>query len=62
MLEDEEGRPRKPGASVRDLSRLSVGELEDYATRLLAEVERVRMEIEARRSVKSAAEAMFKKG
>lgn len=45
----------------RDLGPLSVAELEDYIIELQAEIERVRLAIAAKQSVRSGAEALFRK-
>jgi uncharacterized small protein (DUF1192 family) len=61
MAEDEDDLPRRPGAKPPDLSNWSVEELEAYIGRLESEIARARVAIEARRSVRGAAEALFKK-
>jgi uncharacterized small protein (DUF1192 family) len=61
MAEDEEDLPRRPGAKPPDLTNWSVEELEVYIARLESEIARARVAIEARRSVRGAAEALFKK-
>ena len=62
MAEDADDLPRRPSAKPPDLATWSVEELEAYINRLQGEIERARAAIEARRSVHSAAEALFKKG
>jgi uncharacterized small protein (DUF1192 family) len=61
MAEDEDDLPRRPGAKPPDLSNWSVEELEAYISRLESEIARARVAIEGRRSVRGAAEALFKK-
>ena len=62
MAEDADDLPQRPSAKPPDLATWSVEELEAYIHRLQGEVERARAAIEARRSVRGAAEALFKKG
>ena len=57
-LEDLE--PRKQPAKPRDLTTLSVEELEDYIARMEAEIARVRAAIAAKRTQRSAADSFFK--
>lgn len=61
MLDDEDLAPQRRPARAKDLSTWSVEELEAYIARLEAEIARARSAIEARQSVRGAAEAMFKK-
>jgi uncharacterized small protein (DUF1192 family) len=61
MAEDPNDLPQRPSAKPPDLVTWSVEELEAYIKRLQGEIERARAAIEARRSVHSAAEALFKK-
>jgi uncharacterized small protein (DUF1192 family) len=60
MAEDDD-LPRRPVAKPPDLSNWSIEELEAYIGRLESEIARARVAIEARRSVRGAAEALFKK-
>src|SRR5919106_3366806 len=62
MAEDPDDLPRRPSAKPPDLTTWSVEELEAYINRLEGEIARARAQIEARRSVRGAAEALFKKG
>ena len=62
MAEDADDLPQRPSAKPPDLATWSVEELEAYIHRLQGEIERARTAIEARRSVRGAAEALFKKG
>lgn len=57
-LEDFEPRKQKP--KPKDLSSISVGDLEEYIAMLEAEIARVREEIGRKQSHKSAAAAFFK--
>jgi uncharacterized small protein (DUF1192 family) len=61
MAEEPDDLPRRPSAKPPDLATWSVAELEAYIARLQGEIERARAAIEARRSVQSAAEALFMK-
>jgi uncharacterized small protein (DUF1192 family) len=58
---DEDDLPRQKSAKPPDLRTWSVEELEAYIERLRVEVERAQLALEARRSVRGAAEALFKK-
>lgn len=60
MLDEDDATPRKAGAKVRDLRRLSIDELKGYVADLEAEIVRVRAEIGTRQDVRGAAEALFK--
>jgi uncharacterized small protein (DUF1192 family) len=62
MVEDPDDLPRRPSAKPPDLANWSIEELEAYIQRLEGEIARARAAIEARRSVRGAAEALFKKG
>ena len=61
MAEDRDDLPVRPSAKPPDLATWSVEELEAYIQRLEDEIARARTAIEARRSVRGAAEALFKK-
>jgi uncharacterized small protein (DUF1192 family) len=61
MAEDQDDLPQRKTSKPPDLANWSVEELEAYITRLQAEIERAKAAIEARRSVRGAAEALFKK-
>jgi len=52
--------PRKQPAKPRDLTMLSIEELETYIARMEAEIERVRAAIAAKRAQRGAADAFFK--
>jgi uncharacterized small protein (DUF1192 family) len=62
MAEDPDDLPRKASAKPPNLATWSVEELEAYILRLEGEIARARAAIDARRSVRGAAEALFKKG
>ena len=53
--------PRKPAPKPRDLSPLSIAELEDYIEKLHAEIERARAAIKGKQAQRVGAEAFFKK-
>lgn len=53
--------PRNQKPKPRDLSSLSVGELEEYIVAMEAEIVRVRDAIKAKQDVRGAAEAFFKR-
>ncbi len=61
MREIDDDLPLRRKAAPPDLSTWSVEELEDYVRRLGAEIERAQAAIESRRSVRGAAEALFRK-
>lgn len=61
MIELDDDLPQRRPAAPRDLATWSVEELEDYVRRLEAEIERARAAIDSRRSVRGAAEALFKR-
>jgi uncharacterized small protein (DUF1192 family) len=58
---EEPDLPRKPSSKPPDLATWSVEELEAYIARLEAEIVRAKAGIEAKRSIRGAAEALFKK-
>ena len=60
-MQDEDDKPRPPGYRLGDdLSRLSVGELEELAARLRAEAGRVEAERERKQGAIGGAAALFK--
>lgn len=61
MAQDEDELPRRPATKPPDLATWSVEELEAYIARLEAEIGRARAAIEAKQSVRGAAESLFKK-
>jgi uncharacterized small protein (DUF1192 family) len=62
MTDDEDQAPRRrQPSSVPDLTGWSVAELEAYIARLEVEMARARAEIASKESVRSAAEALFRK-
>jgi uncharacterized small protein (DUF1192 family) len=60
-IDDADDLPRTPTSKPPDLRTWSVEELQAYVERLEGEIERASAAIEARRSIQSAAEALFKK-
>lgn len=56
----DEFEPRKQRPKPKDLSSISVGDLEEYIAMLEAEIARTREEIARKQSHKSAASAFFK--
>ena len=60
-MEEPEIRVKPQTGIGRDLYNLSVAELEHFVTELEAEIARVRVEIQRKRDVRGAAEAMFKR-
>ena len=60
-MEEPEIRIKPQTGIGRDLYQLSVAELEHFITELEAEIARVRVEIQRKRDVRGAAEAMFKR-
>ena len=61
MAEEPDELPQRATRKPPDLTSWSVEELEGYIARLEGEVERARVAIAARQSVRGAAEALFKK-
>lgn len=61
MAEDLDDLPERATSKPLDLTTWSIEELDAYILRLRAEIERAQAAIEARRSVRSAAEALFRK-
>ena len=61
---DEEFRPKPDlqlaGLMMQDISALSVSDLEERIERLRGEIERCEDALDARRSVRNAAESVFK--
>ena len=60
-MEEEEVRVRPTTGIGRDLTTLSVADLEQYITALQGEIARVQAEIARRRDVRGAAEALFRR-
>lgn len=59
-IEDLEPRKAKAEPMPRKLDDMGIDELEGYLAVLNAEVERVRVEIEGKKSYMAGAEALFK--
>ena len=60
-MDDEDDLPRPAAWQPRNLEPLSIDQLEDYIAVLEGEIARVRDDIAAKRSIRDAAEAFFKK-
>ena len=60
-MDFDELEPLKTKTALRDLSPLSVEELGDYIVELEAEIVRARQAITAKKSVRSGADALFRK-
>lgn len=60
-MEEPEVRVKPQTGIGRDLYQLSVAELEQFIGELEAEIGRVQAEMQRKRSVRGAAEAMFKR-
>lgn len=58
---EEPELPRKPDTKPPDLATWSIEELEAYIARMEAEIVRAKAAIEAKQSIRGAAEAAFKK-
>ncbi len=56
----EEDLPR-PAATPPDLQKMSVAELQNYIAQLKNEITRAEQMIDAKKSVRSGAESLFKK-
>ena len=61
MAEEPDDLPRRPTTRPPDLSTWSVEEVEAYILRLGAEIARAKAAIEAKQSIRGAAESLFKK-
>lgn len=61
MAEDPDDLPQTPTSKPPDLATWSVEEVQAYIARLEAEIARARAAIEAKQSIRGAAEALFKK-
>lgn len=59
-MEEEELRPRSVPGLPRPLEGMSVADLEAYRAALEREIGRVDAELDRRRSVRGAAEALFR--
>ncbi len=60
-MDDEEVRPRPTTGLPRPLEPLSIADLEAYRAALEQEIRRVDAELARRRSVRGAAEALFRR-
>jgi len=61
MSADDEDLPRNRKPPPKDLSPLSVTELENYIGELEAEIARAKAEIDAKKGHRSGAEGLFKR-
>ena len=60
-MQDEDEKPRPPGHTIGDdLSRLSVGDLEELAAALRAEADRVDAERKSKKGAIGGAAALFR--
>jgi uncharacterized small protein (DUF1192 family) len=60
-VDDEDLEPRNKPAQLRDLSPMSIAELESYIGDLESEIVRARNDIEAKRKQRGGAESLFKR-
>ncbi|MET0599446.1 MAG: DUF1192 domain-containing protein [Mesorhizobium sp.] len=61
IFDDEPKKPARAHEIGQDLSLLSVGELEARIAILAAEIERLEVELKAKDSTRTAAEALFRR-
>jgi uncharacterized small protein (DUF1192 family) len=61
MAEDPDDLPQRRTSKPPDLATWSVEEVQAYIARLEAEIARARAAIEGKKSIRGAAEALFKK-
>jgi uncharacterized small protein (DUF1192 family) len=61
MIEDEDLAAQKQPPRKKDLTPLSIGELEDYVAAMEEEIGRVREAIAAKRKQRGGAESLFKR-
>ena len=59
-MDPDELEPRKPKAALKDLSTLSIEELQDYIASLQAEIARTEAMITSKSAHRGAADAFFK--
>lgn len=60
MSFDPDDLPQKTKPKLKDLDSLGVAELEDYLSALMAEMERVKAKIAAKKAYLSGAAGLFK--
>ena len=60
MINEEEEKPPPKNLFYSDLGPLSVGDLESYIHKLESEIQRVRLEIEKKDTIKENATSVFK--
>jgi uncharacterized small protein (DUF1192 family) len=61
MAEEPDDLPQRATVKPPDLATWSVEEVEAYIVRLRAEIERAAAAIQAKQSIRGAAESLFKK-
>ena len=61
IFDEEDLVPRNQPKKPKDLSLMGIAELEEYIAALEAEIARARVEIAARQTQRSGAEALFKR-
>jgi uncharacterized small protein (DUF1192 family) len=61
MFEDEDIAAQKQAPKKKDLTPLSIAELEDYIAEMEAEILRVREALAAKRRQRGGAESLFKR-
>ena len=61
MFDDEDLAAQKKPAKKKDLTPLSLAELDDYIAAMEDEIRRVRAEIAAKRQQRGGAESLFKR-
>jgi uncharacterized small protein (DUF1192 family) len=60
-MEDEDLDPRRKAPKKKDLTPLSIAELEEYIAMMEAEIVRVREAIAAKRNQRGGAESLFRR-
>ena len=60
-MDEEDLAPRRAVPKKRDLTPLSIAELEDYIAEMEGEIQRVRDAIAAKRKQRGGADAIFKR-
>lgn len=61
MILDDDSDPKTKRPKPRQLDKMSVGELREYAAQMKEEIARVEQEIAKKETHKSAADALFRK-
>ena len=60
-MDEEDLQPRRQPAKPRDLTPVSIAELESYILSLEAEIDRARAEITAKKKQRGGAESLFRR-